>query len=482
MSGGEQLAALEGLLSELTGVKLTRGGLRSSLAAFAERRVRELGLDSIDAYFAEVASQKSDERRRLLDVISVPHTWFFRDPHQLDVVVDLLVERIPSGRAARIWVPACATGEDAYSLALLCGSRGLRAQIVASDISPRSLSAARLALYGAFSLREFPEQFRRSLVPEGKLFRVADEVRKQVEFVEHNLMHPPLVTSDGWDLILCRNVLIYFDQPTAVSCAERLGGSLTKDGWLFFAAGEMAHAPPSGLQPILVSGRVGFVRADGTSASIAAPATTAPVVPAAPWNDTTLLAGDALSLAQPFLSPAHESPAPVELKSAEFPPSQAMDAQAPDPVDSLAPNEFRRLVENGPIEASGDRLFSGSAFIEAAEDILRLAAESPLCADLRMLSGVALYTVGDFAGGLRESRAALLLNPGLWPAALYQGLCLERLGQMSQARGDFMYAAKLLAEPEARELVLPLSLRGLAGDLLEMVRQKVTDMRHPGEP
>lgn len=106
MSGGEKFAALEGLLSELTGVKLTRGGLRTSLAAFAERRMRELGHDSMEAYFAEVASPKSDERRHLLDVISVPHTWFFRDPHQLEVVVDLLVERTPSGRVASIWVPA----------------------------------------------------------------------------------------------------------------------------------------------------------------------------------------------------------------------------------------------------------------------------------------------------------------------------------------------------------------------------------------
>ena len=475
MSGGDKLSALEGLLSELTGVKLTRGGLRTSLAAFAERRMRELGLDSMDAYFVEVASPRSDERRRLLDVISVPHTWFFRDPHQLDVVVDLLVERIPSGRAAKIWVPACATGEDAYSLALLCGSRGLRAQIVASDISPRSLSAARLALYGAFSLREFPEQFRRSLVPDGKLFRVSDEVRKQVEFAEHNLMHPPLLTADGWDLILCRNVFIYFDQPTAVACAERLGGSLAKEGWLFFAAGEMAHASPSGLRPLPVNGRVGFVRADAASAT-----TRAASVPGTLRIEPTASHRDLSSSGVPIPSLGHILKVPLRPEPAGFALPQAEDIAPRVPGDSLAPREFRRFLENGPVEASGDRLFSGSAFIEAAEDILRLAAESPLSADLRMLSGVALYTVGDFAGGLCESRAALLLNPGLWPAALYQGLCLERLGEQSQARGDFLYAAKLLAAPEARDLVLPLSLRGLAGDLLEMVRQKVTGLRDPG--
>src|SRR5690606_3485385 len=74
------------------------------------------------------------------------------------------------------------------------------------------------------------------------------------------LMGIPLTTSLGWDLILCRNVLIYFDQATAVSCARRLAASLSSDGWLFFAAGEMAFSPPEELAPVLMRGRVGFVR------------------------------------------------------------------------------------------------------------------------------------------------------------------------------------------------------------------------------
>lgn len=442
----KDLAALEDLLSELTGVKLSRGGLRSSLATFAERRTKELGLDSMQAYLKEVAAPSSDERRRLLDVISVPHTWFFRDAHQLGLVVDLLQQRSGGGTPAKIWVPACATGEDAYSLALLCESRGLSARIVASDISPRSLSAARKARYGAFSLREFPEQLKASLVPDGKLFRISEALRKKVDFVEHNLMEPPLAVAGGWDLILCRNVLIYFDQATALACAERLCASLAAEGWLFFAAGELAYGLPSGLRPVLVNGRVGFVRSGSFL----------------PVPGTQLLGHAEPGKGQPIQQDVG-APAPPKVKQ---------EVCTSPAHESLAAHSSRPLVGDGPSETSGDRLFSGSTFIEAAEDILRLAAESPLSADLRMLSGIALYTAGDFPGGLRESRAALLLDPGLWPAALYQGLCLERLGEHSQARGDFIYAAKLLEAPEARTLKLPLSLQGLAGDLLAMVRQK----------
>src|SRR5690606_4851631 len=213
----EHLAALEDLLGELTGVQLARGGLRSTLESFVQRRTKELAFASMKDYLAEVASTGSEERRRLLDVLSVPHTWFFRDNHQLQIVTDLLKEKAKGGRSVRIWVPACATGEDTYSLAFLCSGYGITAHIVGSDMSPRSLAAARKGRYGAFSLREFPEQYKSMLVPDGKLYRVPEEIRRKVDFVEHNLMGIPLTTSLGWDLILCRNVLIYFDQATAVS-------------------------------------------------------------------------------------------------------------------------------------------------------------------------------------------------------------------------------------------------------------------------
>jgi chemotaxis protein methyltransferase CheR len=451
----EHLAALEDLLAELTGVQLARGGLRSSLASFVQRRTAELALPSMAQYLAEVASPGSEERRRLLDVISVPHTWFFRDSHQLEIVVELLKKKAKNGRAVRIWVPACATGEDAYSLAFCCSESGISAQIVGSDMSPRSLAAARKGRYGAFSLREFPERFKSMLVADGKLYRVPEVIRRRVDFVEHNLMDAPITTPEGWDLILCRNVLIYFDHATAISCAKRLALSLADDGWIFFAAGELAFSPPRELAPILIRGRVGFVRSShqASFSEVRQHALPPPPLPASQLSHPVAIRESALE------QDVEKFDAISELRSK-------------NPRDSLAPQEFQRLVKSGPVEASGDKLFGGSDFIEAAEDVLRLAAESPLDPDLRMLSGIALFTAGDFSGGLRESRAALLLNAELWPAALYQGLCLERLGEHTQARGDFVYAAKLLESPGARNLPLPPSLQGLAGDLLEMVRLK----------
>jgi chemotaxis protein methyltransferase CheR len=439
----EHLTALEDLLTELTGVQLTRGGLQSSLAAFAVARTQELGLDSIQHYLRLVAAPESAERRRLLDVIGVPHTWFFRDREQLESIMELLQKTSVRGKTPQIWIPACATGEDAYSLAMLCVSRGLTPEIVASDISPRSLAAAREARYGSFSLRDFPAELRNFLLKEGRESQVCDQIRTHVTFVEHNLMTPPLCIDGGWDVILCRNVTIYFDQPTAQACAKRLARVLSSGGWLFFGAGEMAVGAPTELSPTVVGNRIGFRRAD---ASIEASPT--------PRPSQILLPSVA-----------------AEIKAGSLPDASAQSAQLTQ-KDAPSPQKIRTLVGAEPDAPSGQRLFQGADFAEAADEILSLAAAAPSDANLRMLSAIALYSIGDFSGALRQTRATLLLDRRLWPAALYQGLCLEKLGEHKKARADFEYAARLLESRDTRDIELPVALRGLSGDLLTMVRTK----------
>ncbi len=435
-----QLRALEDLLTELTGVVLTRGGLQSSLAAFAESRARALGLESMDEYFRIVALPGSDERRRLIDVISVPHTWFFRDREQLDSIVDLVCASKGGRSGPQIWIPACATGEDAYSLAILFAARGIEPDILATDMSPRAIEAARAARYGAFSLRDFPHELRHFLREEDQRMRVCDEIRRLVRLAEHNLMSPGLRTRDGWDLIVCRNVTIYFDQETAVSCAERLSDTLSEDGWLFFGAGEMALATPAGLTPKMIGRRVGFQRTRLQSS---------PPVPDAP------------RLTEP--ENERELPQPSYVSPATFTTNE---------TDSLAPQKIRSLVEATPAPTSGAALFEGSDLAQAASDIMSLAAKTPSDPNLRMLSSIALYSMGDFSRALQQARATLLLDRHLWPAALYHGLCLEKLGRQERARADFAYAAQLLETPEGQAITLPPPLRGLSGDLLEMLRAK----------
>src|SRR5690606_23410429 len=100
---------------------------------YGQKRLDELKLNRIEEYIALLDAADGEELRRLIEIISVPHTWFFRDMEQLDVATEL-ISRLKGEGVLRIWVPACATGEDAYSLALICASLNATAQIVGSDL------------------------------------------------------------------------------------------------------------------------------------------------------------------------------------------------------------------------------------------------------------------------------------------------------------------------------------------------------------
>ena len=92
-----------------------------------------------------------------------------------------------------------------------------------------------------------------------------------------------------------------------------------------------------------------------------------------------------------------------------------------------------------------------------------------------MLAGIALYTARDYLASLGELRAALLLDDRLWPAALYQGLCLDSMGAPLRARAEYRHAVRLLESEDAALVPLPEALAGLAGDLLTMARKKVLE-------
>jgi tetratricopeptide (TPR) repeat protein len=109
---------------------------------------------------------------------------------------------------------------------------------------------------------------------------------------------------------------------------------------------------------------------------------------------------------------------------------------------------------------------------EVANQVLSSSSETPTDPHMRMLSGIALYSAGDLERALHELRAASLLNEQLWPAAIYQGMCLESMGHPDLARAEYRHAVRVLeANPESYS-VLPHELHGLGPDLFEMARRK----------
>jgi len=216
---------------------------------FAERlsvRALELELDSLLEYYYFLRYDEGGAREldALVDHLVINETYFYREADQLRVLVDTLVPSIlAQKRAARIWCAACSTGEEALTLAMMLEERGIldRAAIVATDISARVLARARAGLYGGRALRNLRDEDRsRHFIPAGEAaVRVRDEVRAGIEWRRLNLLQFAQVDELGtFDVILCRNALIYFRDETVMRLVERFGQSLSAGGLLLVGASE----------------------------------------------------------------------------------------------------------------------------------------------------------------------------------------------------------------------------------------------------
>jgi chemotaxis protein methyltransferase CheR len=160
--------------------------------------------------------------------LTVGETYFFRDPAQLDFVrreaLPDIRRRTGDGHPLRVWSAGCASGEEAYSLAILLDEAGDDAPVFASDLSRASLAKARAAVYGPWSLRGVDAAVvRRHFRPRDGRHVLDERIRRRVSFMPLNLAadgYPSLAGPWGMDLILCRNVLMYF-HPEAVKHTAR---------------------------------------------------------------------------------------------------------------------------------------------------------------------------------------------------------------------------------------------------------------------
>ncbi len=255
-------------LDRLAAIVATRFGLRpaarghgSALASIAEERMRALGLPTIDAYAARVASD-DEEQWALAARISNGWTWFFRDRDQLAQLAQRLAAR--GATAPLIWVAGCSTGDEAYALAMLSAERGLDARIIATDLDHARLDVASRGIYGEASLRSMHASEReRWLEPVGDgSWRVREALRRRVIVRRHNLMDaPPLL--GRFDAVVCRNVLIHATDAGAGAMWARLTQALAPGGELVLGASDLipvrlraaSEPPPAPIREIDVSGR-----------------------------------------------------------------------------------------------------------------------------------------------------------------------------------------------------------------------------------
>lgn len=213
--------------------------------AMARARARDLDLETL----AEDAAAGEPRATSLLaEVVSVDETYFLREPHALEEALT----RFERGRPLRIWNAGCSSGEETYTLAALAESagHGSTCSVLGTDINGEALKEAMTGRYPLRSLRgPHFERAGRYFPTVGGRVCVPESVRARVEFKLHNLMDPRPPRSTPFDLVVCRNVLVYFNAAASTQVQLRLAAALCPGGVLVTSPMDSA-GPPQGLLPV----------------------------------------------------------------------------------------------------------------------------------------------------------------------------------------------------------------------------------------
>lgn len=223
--------------------------LADLLAGVLERR-REPAAALLQRLQVELGRGPASEA--VVDAVTIGETFFFRYQAQFDALEQMIIPdvmaRNQSRRSLALWSAGCSNGAEAYSLSMLLRRRfatplaGWRLDILGTDISIAALAEAHAGEYGAWTIRDLPEDLRQDcFVVHDRRWRIKARFRHDVRFARHNLVSQP-PPDDGFDVVLCRNVLMYFDVPTRLRVLRHLSDAVVPGGWLLVGHAEVG--PP----------------------------------------------------------------------------------------------------------------------------------------------------------------------------------------------------------------------------------------------
>jgi len=241
-------AVLAGLVKERTGIALGESK-RELVYSRLSRRLRALRLDSFKAYRRLLAEPEGEsEIALMINAITTNLTSFFREPHHFDFlaakILKPLAEAPPPDRRLRIWSAGCSSGEEPYSIAMTVRQamprlEGWNARILATDIDSDMVARGHAGLYADDRIEAIPESQRKRFVERNAHGKpaMAPELKTLITFKRLNLLEDwPM--SGPFDVIFCRNVVIYFDRETQAELFDRFAEILKPGGWLFVGHSE----------------------------------------------------------------------------------------------------------------------------------------------------------------------------------------------------------------------------------------------------
>lgn len=247
----EHFNCLRNMVTQHAGIKLP-DSKRDMVYGRLVRRLRYLEMDSFSEYCELVTGDDGDELVALINAITTNLTSFFREMHHFELlassVLPALLQANANTRRIRIWSAGCSTGEEPYSIAMTVKEAMPRAvqwdiKILATDLDTNVLDAARSGIYPLERVSGLPEKrlkrwFCRGRGDQSDSVKVVDGLQEIIRFRQLNLMDNKWPMRGPFDIIFCRNVVIYFDKETQKALFDKMGDLMADDGHLFIGHSE----------------------------------------------------------------------------------------------------------------------------------------------------------------------------------------------------------------------------------------------------
>jgi chemotaxis protein methyltransferase WspC len=410
-------------LRRLSGLTPTPETVAKAMA----RRMRDLGVSDEQEYLRQLFSDDA-ELQQLVELLVVPETWFFRDREAFAAATSFARNRVMQGRKpVRILSLPCSTGEEPYSMAMALTDAGLRPQsfhIEGIDISEQALELARNAVYGKNSFRGQDQEFRALHFDQrDDRYALHREIRMQVRFSHGNLLAQEPVAA-RWDIIFCRNLLIYFDGPTKQAAIRRLSELLQDDGMLLVGYAEAPVLLQAGFE--LTPDRRAFAMRKAQPAQEQELAQSPAAAAASQGTSRFRPAVLAPALAQPAGKKSLPAPGKPVSAAARMPPSQTISpVSLATPATSATPG----MPASAPSLEAARALADSGRHGEARKEFEKYLATHPQDPEAYFMLGLLAEREHDVHAAEVCLRRAVYLDPDH-----YDALC--HLALLAEARGD----------------------------------------------
>ena len=263
---------LRDLIYSEAGIWLTHAKTALLVGRLA-KRLRHHGLKSFKQYY-DLVINSPEERIQMLDALSTNETRFFREPQHFELLKSVIFPKWAEeaatghrGRKIRVLSAGCSTGQEPYSLAMILldhfpAASGWEIEIIATDLSTRALEIARAGVWPVAKADEIPSSYLKAFMLKGFAdqtgkMKAGPEIRSIIRFFRMNLNEPAYPLMGKFEMIFCRNVLIYFDQRSRERVVRRLASFLPPDGYLFLGHAESLHAMSDRLRSVIPTVYIG---------------------------------------------------------------------------------------------------------------------------------------------------------------------------------------------------------------------------------